>query len=200
MIITTTDFEYGAYIANRDDAPNSDIIGNEPVLQGFIDEYSEKCLVETLGWELFALLKEQLVDGLLPGTADQIWLDLVNGKDAYRGMKKGMLVGYVYYFFMHNDTLDTSTQGVNRVTSEGSQIERPDSKMNLQYRKFYEQAVGEYFGGPTILTKSDGRTGVLWAGNGSGYQSMFDFLRVNADTYPTWSPNLAIKQANVYGI
>ena len=109
MIISTKDFEFGAYVPNRDDAPNSDIIGNEPILQGFIDEYVNVCLTETLGYELWTELQAQLdVEGNLPGTADQKWLDLVNGIDAYRGMKKGMLVGYVYFYWLQNDIIDYS--------------------------------------------------------------------------------------------
>ena len=202
MILKTTDFEYGAYVPNRDDAPNSDIIGNEPVLQGFINKYVERALVETLGWELFSLLKAELdQNGDLPPTADQKWLDLVNGKEAYRGMKKGMLVGYVFFYFLQNDTVDYSTAGTNRVTPEGSQVERPDGKMNLQYREFYEQAIGTYYADPLVIEKEFGRYGVIWGGlSGSKYVSMYEFLRENTTTYPEWDPSLVIQSKNVFDI
>jgi len=201
MLIHPSDFEYGAYVPNLDDAPNSDVIGNEPILQGFIDEYVNNCLVETLGWELAAELISQLdSNGDLPAGADQKWLDLVNGIENYKGMLKGMLVGYTYFFWLQNDIIDYSTTGTQRDTSENARNVRPDSKMLVQYQKFYDQAIGQYNAGPTILVKGYG-TGILWRGRDkSNFKSMYQFLRENDVTYPTWDPNLSLNDYNIYDI
>lgn len=201
MIITTDDFKFGAYVPNRDDAPNSDIIGNEPILQGFIDEYVQNCLVETLGWELFSELQAELVEGVLPPDADQKWLDLVNGSENYRGMKQGMLVGYVYFYWLQNDIVDYSTTGTQRVTSDKQENVRPDSKMVVQYNKFYDQAIGTFTQGPSMVYKDDGRVGIIYGGmSGSNYKSMYEFLRENSETYSNWNPSLTISQVNMYDI
>jgi len=200
-LIHTTDFEFGAYVPNRDDAPNSDIIGNEPVLQGFIDEYAENCLVQTLGWELWSLLKAELdTNGDLDVGADQIWKDLVEGKDNYKGMLKGMLVGYVYFYWLQNDIVDYSTGGTHRLTPDSAVNTRPDSKMVLQYQKFYTQAIGSYNTGPKIVYKPFGVGVIYGSQSGSNYISMYEFLRENDSVYPTWSPNLEIENINVYDI
>jgi hypothetical protein len=202
LLISTNDFEFGAYVPNRDDAPNSDIIGNEPILEGFIEEYVTNCLVETLGWDLWFELNAQLVDGALPPGADQKWLDLVNGKDNYKGMLKGMLVGYVYFYWLQNDIIDYSTTGTQRDTSDNANNVRPDSKMITQYGKFFDQAIGRYGAGPTIIQKDGGRTGIIWGAHyGSNWKSMYEFLRENyEETYPDWKPNLFINQVNYYDI
>jgi hypothetical protein len=201
MLIHPSDFEFGAYVPNRDDAPNSDVIGNDPILQGFIDEYVNNCLVETLGWQLAAeLIAELDVNGDLPPTADQKWLDLVNGIDNYKGMLKGMLVGYTYFFWMQNDIIDYSSTGTQRDTSTNAVNVRPDSKMLTQYQKFYDQAIGTYHAGPTVIFNGFG-TGILWRGRYmSNFKSMYEFLRENQTTYPDWDPNLRIEDYNIYDI
>lgn len=201
LLISTDDFKFGAYVPNRDDAPNSDVIGNDPILDGFIDEYVTNCLVETLGWDLWTELNDQLVNGELPPGADQIWLDLVNGKDNYKGMLKGMLVGYVYFYWLQNDIIDYSTTGTQRDTSANAVNVRPDSKMIVQYNKFFDQAIGQYSAGPIIIEKDYGRTGIIWGNHfGSNWKSMYEFLRENITEYPDWKPNLFINEVRYYDI
>ncbi len=201
MIIKTTDFQLGAFIPNRDDAPNSDIIGNEPVLQGFIDTEVEEILVELLGWTLFKLVKDELDgNGDMPVTAPQEYQDLVNGKDNYRGMKR-FLVAYVFYKFILNDRSQYSTLGTVRATSEGAENVEPSAKAIAEYQKFYKQAIGTYWDGPLVTRNSFGMTGVIWANiSKSAFLSMYDFLAENETSYPEWEKNYTIPQHNLYDI
>lgn len=203
MLIKTTDFTLGAYVPNRDDAPNSDIIGNEPILQGFIDEEVKSILVRLLGWELYKEYSEQFDgNGDLNVGADQKWVDLANGKGAYQG-QKGLLVGWVFGKFLESDNEDYSTQGVNQATPERSVRSRPSKKILIQYRKFYDAAIGDYGSAPRVISNSQG-TGIIWGyADGiskSGFQSMFQFLSENTSDYPTWKPAHIPKQMNEYDI
>ena len=200
MIIKTTDFQLGAYIPNRDDAPNSDIIGNEPILQGFIDTEVEQILVKLLGYDLFIELDTNITNGDLDPGADQKWKDLVNGKESYRGLK-GLLVSWVFAKFLENDNEDYSTQGVSQNVSEGSERVRPSRKIISEYKKFYEQSVGGYGNGPSVYRKQNG-VAIIWGYNTSksGYKSLFQFLSENGTVYETWQPAGMPKQMNHYDI
>jgi hypothetical protein len=200
MIIKTTDFQLGAFIPNRDDAPNSDIIGNEPILQGFIDTEVEEILVELLGYELFSLLENELDgNGDLPIDADQKWLDLVNGKDNYRGLKR-MLVAYVFYKFILNDRSQYSTTGTHEPTSEAANRVEPSAKAIAEYQKFYKFAIGDYYYGPKIVRNVSGMKGVIYGSYGSQFASLYDFLAENQDTYAEWVANMNLPQHNLYDI
>jgi hypothetical protein len=203
MLIKTTDFTLGAYIPNRDDAPNSDIIGNEPILQGFIDEEVKAILVRLLGYTLYAELKTQIdINGDLNTGVDAKWKNLVNGADAYQGLK-GLLVAWVFAKFLESENDDYSTQGVNQVTSDGSNRVRPNRKIMLQYRKFYDGAVGDFGSGPRIIRNAQG-TGIIYGySNGvsrSGFMSLFQFLSENTADYPNWEPAYTPNQMNHYDI
>lgn len=201
MIITTSDFTLGAFIPNRDDAPNSEIIGNEPILQGFIDTEVDEVLTELLGYALWTELKAQLTDpgNTLPAGADQKWLDLVNGKENYPGMKK-FLVPFVFYKFMMNDRADYSTLGVHVATSDSAERVNPSAKAIGEYQKFYKFAIGSAYAGPRLIVNSMGMPGLIWGSYGSQFASMYDFLAENIDTYSNWVANLNIPQHNVYDI
>ena len=201
MIVQTTDFKMGAFIPNVDDAPNSEIIGNEPILQDFITTEVEDICVELLGYDLWSELKAELTDPnqTLPAGAAQKWLDLVNGKDNYPGMKK-FLVPYVFYKFLLNDRSSYSTIGTHQETSDSATRVEPSAKAISEYQKFYKFSVGTFAEGPKVITNSYGMTGIVWGSYGSQFASMYDFLSENIDTYSTWVANLNIPQHNLYDI
>lgn len=197
MIVKTTDFGLDSYIPNRDDAPNSDLIGNEPILQGTIDVEEKNVLVELLGWELYSLLLPELdkkpFNPSSGDDADQIWIDLVNGKDNYRGMKD-LLVGYIFFQFLKTDNEHYSTVGIHLETSDTSTRADESSKAVANWRKFHEYAIGSYYSNVRVLKTGgvfDGLTGIIYGGTfgGSNWMSMYQFLSENLATYPTWSPS-----------
>lgn len=202
-IISTTDFSLGAYIPNRDDAPNSDIIGNEPILQGFIDEEVKNILVKLLGYDLYYQLTLQF-----DGNGDRIpaietrFVNLIDGTGKYRGLK-GLLVSWVFCKFLENDNEDYSTQGVNQITTEGSQRVRPSRKILSEYKKFYEYSIGNYGGGPQVYRKPNG-VAIIWGYaegvSRSGFQSLFQYLSENQTEFSEWQPSGLPKQMNHYDI
>ncbi|MEN8122412.1 MAG: hypothetical protein ABFS35_18855 [Bacteroidota bacterium] len=191
MIIKTTDFVLDAYIPNRDDAPNSDIIGNEPELQGFIDVHEKEVLVQLLGFNLYTELMDQFdVNGDWNIVVDQKWKDLVDGKDAYRGMKD-LLVGYVFYKFIESDDSHYSTIGVQKENSENA--ERFDSRPKAVqlYRKFYEQAIGGFYQDQSYIKPSiwGNLNVVMWSGGyGSNFISLYEYLSMNSIDFTDWMP------------
>jgi len=194
MIAKPQDFILEAYIPNVADAPNYDSTGNDTELQGFIEEYEKNCLVNLLGWELYSELKPELSklpfnpDGT--ETADQKWIDLVNGKDAYRGLK-GLLVSYIFYYFLRSDNSHYATIGIQQENSENAVRTTPEPKAVMQYRKYYDQAVGTYYDNDYFIKDGpvfNGMPGVIWGGNSNNFQSLFQFLSQNYDVYSNWKP------------
>lgn len=197
MIIKTTDFTLDAYIPNRDDAPNSAILGNETELQGFIDEYEEDVLVKLLGYDLYSELQPELLK--LPftigaiETADAKWIDLVNGVDNYRGMKK-LIVGYVFWKFLQSDESHYSTVGVEKENSDNAEAFPVRPKAIQQYRKFYEYAIGSYYSVGSYNKPSiwGNLKVVLWSGaygSDSNFKSLYQYLNENLDLYNNWAPS-----------
>ncbi len=116
MITENKDFK-GAYaIANSTDSePNSDLVGNTEDLKAAIELYEPRCLILILGYTLYTQLKAELdkkpfnINGTT--TADQIWIDLVNGVDQYEGLKK-IIVPYVYFYYLQSDEMQHSGVGL----------------------------------------------------------------------------------------
>ena len=205
MIVKTTDFILDAYIPNRDDAPNSDIIGNETALQGFIDLYEEEALMITLGYELYTELKSQFKsDGTWEDNVDQKWKDLVDGKEAYRGMKE-MIVGYVFWKFVESDNSHYATVGNQRERADSADGYEMRPKAILNYKKFYERAIGEYYADPFIADKPSiwgNLRVVMWSGapgNRGSYISMYAFIQTHISDYNNWKPT-HLKSQNYFDI
>ena len=192
MIIKTGDFKLDAFIPNVDDAPNSEILGNDNELQGFIDKFEEEILIRLLGWELYSELMTQFTDGVLDPNADEKWGKLVNGFENYRGMS-AMIVGYVFWKFIESDDSHYSSAGVVRETSENSEYHESRPKAIGQYRVFYEHAIGNYYqAGLYVKTGMfGGLVGVIHSGaaaGGSNFKSLYIYLQDNFDIFPTWAP------------
>ncbi len=195
MIVKTTDFELDAYIPNRDDAPNSDIIGNEPELQGFIDKYEEEVLINLLGYALYTELKSQFDGtGAWNPVVDQKWKDLVNGKEAYRGMKD-MIVGYVFWKFAESDDSHYATVGNQRENADNASHYEMRPKAILNYKKFYERAIGDFYSDPFVADKPSiwgNLRVVMWTGmqaNSGNFISMYSYLRDKTVDFPDWMPS-----------
>lgn len=194
MIVKTTDFELDAYIPNRDDAPNSDVIGNEPELQGFIDIYEEEVLIITLGYKLYQELLTQLEpDGTVKTGADAKWGKLVNGDEAYRGIKD-MIIGYVFWKFVESDDSHYATVGNQKENSDNGTAYEMRPKAILNYKKFYDRAVGEFYLDPLVANKPSiwgNLRVVMWSGtsgDSGNYISMYSYIQTHLTDYSDWTP------------
>lgn len=194
MIIKTTDFVLDAYIPNRDDAPNSDITGNDPELRGFINMYEKEVLIQLLGYELYVELMAQFdVNGDWVAGTDQKWKDLVDGKENYRGVK-GFLIGYIFWKFIESDDSHYASVGVQKENADNAEVVSSRPKAILQYRKFYDQAIGSYYNTGAYNKPSiwGNLRVVMWSGangNGGNFKSLYQYLTDNFDDFLTWQPS-----------
>jgi hypothetical protein len=194
MIVRTSDFQLDAYIPNKDDAPFADLIGNEGELQGFIDEYETEVLIRVLGYDLYNEYMDAFEpDGTYSPGADDKWKLLTDGFENYRGIKP-LIIGYVFWKFIESDDSHyTSTHVVVERTTSAAKISSR-SKALLQYQKFLDYAVGNYYENPYVENKRSifGNTKiVIWGGahaSRSNFMSLYQYLEKNLEDFEDWSP------------
>lgn len=204
MIIKTTDFTLDAFIPNRDDAPNSDILGNETELQGFIDKYETEALILVLGYDMYKqLISEFEANGDWKSTTDQKWKDLVDGDNAYKGMKE-MLIGYVFYKFAESDDSHYATVGTEKEKSETSVRVEMRPKAIQNYNKFYNDAVGTYYDYPVVRGVGSifgNLTSVSYVNDGRNKNriSLYEYVLSRIEDFTNWSP-ANLKSQNYFDI
>lgn len=206
MITKNSDFNGQFQIANSEDgSPNSDLIGNNTELQLFINEFEPRCLITVLGYALYAELKPELLKKPFvtdaQDTADAKWVELVNGKDNYFGLKP-IIVPYVYFHFLKSDDSSHTGVGVVKEAPKGARNYSPREKAVLAWRTFYEAAQG-YYPEFTIASKQSAVgniTGIIYDYDQSDkIMSLYTFLAKNIDTYPNANPSV-LENITQYGI
>jgi len=127
------------YFTKQYNIPNlnemdSDVFSN---LEQYIDKDVRSLLRNVLGYTLFKDFDSYVVDGILPNTAPQKWLDFVNGKEyeingetvKWKGImyeeglsKTSVLVPYIY----HNWLIDN----ISQVTGVGEKVISAQNAVN----------------------------------------------------------------------
>ena len=193
MIVTPLNFDLDAYIPNRDDAPNSDILGNEKELQGFIDKYEPEVLIRLLGYEL-AIQVFGAFAANYGNPGDEKYKRIVEGDgEGYTGLEE-LLVGYIFYHFIKSDDSHYASAGVVKENSDTATRFESRPKAVENYRKFYRFAIGDYYKQPSVFDKPSiwgNLRVVLWSGpygNGSNFKSLYQFMTENIADYPNWEP------------
>ena len=100
-IIAPSDFKGENMIAQV----AANVGGVQNTLQGFIDKYEPKFLKELLG----AVLAKEFVEGLAVTPIEDIdpkWIELRDQTDL-----KQMLIDYIYFFYIRNETTSTAGMG-----------------------------------------------------------------------------------------
>ena len=203
MITKNSDFVGRFAIAGAEDQePNSE--GNSSELQLFIADFEPKCLITVLGYTLYKELEPELkkkpFNRNSTETADSKWVDLVNGKDNYQGLKP-LLVPYIFYYFLETDDEHHSGVGIIRENPKGATRTPAAKKAVMAWRSFYENTVGAY-DIPAVFTKSTIKgnvVGIIYANTDDKLWSLYTFLYNNDIDYPTWSPS-KIYNITQYGI
>lgn len=200
MIIDTSYFlPKDVFIPNVVSQPS--IGSNTPNnFDSIIDEISDRereVLISFLGFDQFEELIDQF-EKLTPmvftfkTTALQKWIDLVNGKDNWKGLrytvgsKKISLIAYYFYFhYLAQDFSTYTTTGVVISDSANSVVQTPNQKQAKVWNKFVSMANG--------INRSNGVNYAMFQNfNGQGIQfgqrdnnelSLYDFMSLNSQDY-----------------
>lgn len=204
MITKNSDFKGRFYIANaEDESPNSDLVGNNEQLQLFIEEFEKKCLILVLGYTLYTELQPELLKKpFVPDateTADDKWVELVNGKANYEGLLP-VLVPYIYFYFLQSDNSEHTGVGVTRDTPNGAVLYSAREKGVMAWKAFYLAAQGDYYS-TLLVSKSltpGNVLGIIYDNQEDKTWSLYKFLDVNKDVYKA---NMTLLlNINEYGI
>lgn len=201
MIIKTENFVGSAYIPNlRSVAPLTDTLGNEEELQLYINEYEPRCLILVLGFDLYKELMTNIDEdtGELIEGSEQKWMDLLNGKGRYSGLRF-VLANYIHFnFTIDNDITYSGVGGIRQVAKGATNVGLRDKAVK-SWNKFYEGTVGDHTQGNIDRIVIGNNYGTIYHGDNNVYQSLFSFLIENKETYPTATLTY-IDNINYYGI
>lgn len=202
MIIDTSYFQYKpVYIPNSvtvaSALPNPTPTAKSQVQQ-FIDSKEYELLLSALGHEQLTELLSQFTEtGAWIEEPLQKWVDLVDGKDEWRGLrytygtnKISLIAYYVFYFYLTEDFKTYNTTGIQVSQSENAISAAPNDKTAKAWNEFVRMYNGFDIGRygtnmPTFFNNWNG-TGMMWAGNNKQNQiSLYDFMTKNNDIYDT---------------
>lgn len=204
MIVQTSDFTVNSFIPNVKDTPFYDILGNEDVLKDHILKYEKEVLYSLLGVALYTeLVADMRSDGSFLPTADPKYVELVNGKDNYLGLKK-LLVPYICYKFIENDDSHYSSSGVVKEISDTSVRFESRPKAIEQYREFYKYAIGAYYYSPSVFKVPSiwgDLKAVMWTGSPhrSNIKSLYQYMEEKKTTFTNWEPE-SFERKNYFDI
>lgn len=201
MLTKITDFKGMYHIPNvTDTAPNSNLLGNSKEAMDYVDQYENECLDILLGIELSDLLRTELKkkpfnpDG--DTTADQMWIDLVDGKEAYRGLKEALLA-FVFHKYYEDSETEYTGSGERTIKTEMYYYAKMSRRATRVWRRYFELTIGNSVEA-TIYVRDIG-IGVIHGESNSPYHSLYTFLKDNDTTYPEWEPTY-FENTNQYGI
>jgi len=142
-------------------------------LQTAISNMEYQFLLNALGKvQTTELLAQFESDGAWIVDPIQKWVDLVDGKDDWLGLrdstrKTSLIANYVYYNFLLNDQVYYSITGLQRPDAANSNAVNPDTKLTREWNIFLFHYQGYYIGcNPTPKTFS-----------------MYNYMAANTDLY-----------------
>lgn len=116
-----------------------------------IDRYVRQFLQDALGYTLFTELDSYITDGVLDSGAPQKWLDLVNGKDQWKGLKfeegtyKGsVLAKYVFYFWLKDAVSLLTGTGEKTITATDALAVNSIQRLTNVWNDFVVDNQGNY--------------------------------------------------------
>ncbi len=227
-IIDNTYFEKGSlYIPNNKDLvvepTGAPTIVTE--LDSFIKKYERKLLINALGVTLYDLLQVALaklpfaVDTDPPtlGTADQKWIDLVNGKNytnadgnvkRWNGLKgydkQSVIAFYIFTEYLRNDNETYATVGTVKSDSKNATNVSATPKLIKANNEFIELYQGSsVVTQPIVLVNGFGSIGYDWFGSDSVEVSLLKYLLDSNEADITAFPDFEFKfynNLNSFGI
>ena len=177
-------------------------------LEQEIESIEQSLLLDVLGYEQLKELNEQFQEnGDWVEDPIQKWVDLVDGKDDWKGLrytvgtkKVSLIAYYVFFYYLGMDFQTYSTTGMQIPKAENSILNDPSIKQISVWNKFVRMYVGTgmYDNGEV---KSDWNGDYISFGNlNNGNEvSLFKYMSNNKDLYDiTYFTNK--KPLNYFGL
>lgn len=159
-----------------------------------IDSIEQSLLLDVLGYEQLQELLAQfesngdwIVDPL------QKWVDLVDGKDDWKGLrysigskKVSLIAYYVFFYYLGMDFQTYSTTGMQMPRAENSVTNDVSVKQVSVWNKFIAMYVGDViYGLPSVQSNWNGDY-INFSGKLVGNEvSLYQYLLKNSDVYDT---------------
>jgi len=195
MIIDSTYFlGKETYIPNSVSQPSigSNNLSPSSELDQEIEDKESELMLDVLGFSQATELYDQFEqDGSWKTTALQKWVDLVDGKDDWRGLrytiggkKVSLIAYYVFFYYLANDYHTYTTTGMQISKSENAVTQDPSIKQVSIWNKFIKMYVGSLMINQVQFTSNWNGTAMSFNGiNLSNEVSLYEFLINNKDVY-----------------
>lgn len=197
MIIDSTYFQgKELYIPNSVLQPSigSNNLNPSNALDQEIEDKESELILDVLGFSQATELYDQFEqDGSWKITALQKWVDLVDGKDDWRGLrytiggkKVSLIAYYVFFYYLANDYYTYTTTGMQIAKAENAITQDPSIKQVSIWNKFLKMYVGDVLVNQVQFTNNWNGTAMSFNGiNLSNEVSLYEFLNQNKDVYDT---------------
>jgi hypothetical protein len=159
-----------------------------------IDSIEQSLLLDVLGYEqLQELLAQFESNGDWIATPLQKWVDLVDGKDDWKGLrysigtkKVSLIAYYVFFYYLGMDFQTYSTTGMQMPRAENSVTNDVSVKQVSVWNKFIAMYVGDViYGLPSVQSNWNGDY-INFSGKLVGNEvSLYQYLLKNSDVYDT---------------
>lgn len=200
MILSLKDFQKGMYVLPHPErAPNE--ADNTDLICSYIERYERELLEETLGVDVYNEIvnssdnfsgADDKIKNLVLGTIYEL-----SDKKVKWGGLKNMLVPYIYYRFLQDQTEIFGTFGIERTKGVNSDAVSSIAKATRAHRDFFNKYQGEddFF---RVVNNSQ-FVGLDYSGNTKVNRSLYQFLCDNSDTYEV-SDFQFIEDINQFGV
>jgi len=184
------------YIPNSVAQPNIGSASPSALLQlnEEIDSIEHQLLLDMLGYAQTTELKDQfeLIDGEFVWKigALQKWIDLVDGKDEWRGLrytiggkKVSVIAYYVFFQYLGLDYNQYTTNGMQISKVENSITQDPSIKQVSVWNRFIKMYIGDNWNNNVTISTNWNGAYLSYLKNDSNELSVYDFLSNNRDVY-----------------
>lgn len=161
-------------------------------LEQEIESIEQSLLLDILGYEQLQELNAQFQeDGDWVEDPIQKWVDLVDGKDDWRGLrytigtkKVSLIAYYVFFYYLGMDFQTYSTTGMQIPKAENSIMNDPTVKQVSVWNKFVRMYVGTGMYDNGDVTNNWNGQFISFGDTKSGNEvSLYKYLRDNRDIY-----------------
>ena len=172
---------------------------NKKLMQA-ISKYEVEILVRGLGRKMTKELYNQLSDGKVSDTTEQVYIDLIEGTEytyqdrefCWRGLvdttgdyTECMMAYYIYWNYVKNSDVLLTTMGTKKGNSQNTNIVSSFPKLVTAWRNLHDW----YMGSVETYAKKYYHKGYYVEDYFDGHSddvSMYQFLSHNRENYPDW--------------